>query len=57
MKFPECGNTIELDWHEDEECCEHHCGGHCGECEEAEDDKELDDYEDIEEEDDDEDDM
>lgn len=32
VKCPECGNTIELDWHEDEECSAHHCGKECSEC-------------------------
>lgn len=44
VKCPECGNTIELDWHE--EGCAHHCGGECsGECENCEEDDELE-YED-----------
>lgn len=42
VKCPECGNAIELDWHEDEEGCGHHCGGecHCEDCNEEEDDLE-----------------
>lgn len=33
VKCPECGNTIEIDWHE-EDGCEHGCGGECeGNCE------------------------
>lgn len=41
IKCPECGNVIELDWHEDEEECEHHCGGecNCADCEEDCDDE------------------
>lgn len=45
VKCPECGNTIELDWHEDE-CCGHHCGDECS-CDDCMDD----DYEEIEDED------
>ncbi|MCI8397376.1 MAG: hypothetical protein HFJ52_07165 [Clostridia bacterium] len=49
IKCPECGNVIELDWHEeDEECCGHHCGGdcdheecgNCGTCDDCDDCKE-----------------
>ncbi|MCI8621589.1 MAG: hypothetical protein HFJ50_07875 [Clostridia bacterium] len=28
IKCPECGNVIELDWHEEEECT-HNCSGGC----------------------------
>jgi len=37
VKCPECGNTIELDWHE-EGCSHHHCGECGGECDDCEDD-------------------
>lgn len=30
IRCPECGNLIELDWHEDDGCCGHECGGECG---------------------------
>ena len=51
VKCPECGNTIELDWHEDEECCGHHCDGECSGCSEEE-EIEEDDEDENEEEDD-----
>ena len=31
VKCPDCGNSIELDWHDDE-CCGH---SHCGECDDC----------------------
>lgn len=48
VKCPECGNSIELDWHEDG-CCGHDCGGECecGDCKEHK--KEIEDDEDDEE--------
>lgn len=57
VKCPECGNTIEIDWHEDEECSGHHCHGECecddcDDCDDCEEDEEID-----EEENEDEDDM
>lgn len=42
VKCPECGNTIELDWNEEEECCGHHCGGECG-CDDCGEDEEVED--------------
>ena len=52
VKCPECGNAIELDWHEEDECCSHHCGGECN-CENCmEDDEELDENDEEEDEDD-----
>lgn len=36
VKCPECGNIIELDWHEDEACSCHHCDGECEECSDCE---------------------
>lgn len=29
VRCPECGNMIEIDWHETEECCGHDCSGEC----------------------------
>ena len=56
VKCPECGNTIELDWHEEGECG-HSCGGHCSNCEDCEDEEELDEYDDEEDYEEDEEDM
>lgn len=39
VRCPECGNVIELDWHEEDGCCGHHCEGECN-CEDCEDCKE-----------------
>lgn len=63
VRCPECGNMIEIDWHETEGCCEHECSGECNceecdECNEENDNNQDFDDEDIEEENtDDEDDM
>ncbi len=47
VKCPECGNVIELDWHDDEDSCTHNCESgacscdDCDECDECiEDDEE-----------------
>lgn len=46
VKCPECGNSIELDWHE-EENCGHNCGGECSHChDEYEGDEEIEEQED-----------
>lgn len=58
VKCPECGNTIEIDWHEDDLCghdceegCEHHCSHDEEEYDDYDDDEEFDDDEDIDEDD------
>lgn len=53
VRCPECRNTIELDWHDDHDCCDHDCGGacHCEDC--MEDEELLDDYDEMEDEDED----
>lgn len=48
VKCPECGNIIELDWHDDSECCGHHCSGECHDCEEDDDEYDEEEYEDEE---------
>lgn len=50
VRCPECGNVIELDWHEEDGCCEHNCGGECN-CDHCEEDDENEDEEDNEEDD------
>lgn len=40
VRCPECGNVIELDWHEEDGCCGHHCGGECS-CDDCEADEEI----------------
>ena len=59
VRCPECGNMIEIDWHETEGCCEHECSRECNceECDEEGDENRDFDNEDMEEENDEEDDM
>ncbi|MCI8519751.1 MAG: hypothetical protein HFJ51_06980 [Clostridia bacterium] len=49
LRCPECGNLIEVDWHECEDGCDHNCGGDCS-CDHCE-DEEVDDYEEEDEDD------
>lgn len=56
VKCPECGNIIELDWHDEDECSFHHCNGECEDCMEDEEEYNYDEEE-IEDDEESEDDM